>query len=53
VEAWFSVTPQKVSNGARLDLSVNVNNLFDEKEMTVAAYYPEGRTVRFTAGLRF
>jgi outer membrane receptor protein involved in Fe transport len=37
----------------RLDVAMNVNNLFDEKQMTVAAYYPEGRTVRFTAGLRF
>jgi outer membrane receptor protein involved in Fe transport len=56
VDEWGLVlgyAPKRLSNGARLDLSVNVNNLFDEKEMTVAAYYPEGRTVRFTAGLRF
>jgi outer membrane receptor protein involved in Fe transport len=37
----------------RLDLSLNVANLFDRKEMTLAAYYPEGRTVLFTTGLRF
>jgi outer membrane receptor protein involved in Fe transport len=44
---------KKFKNGTRLDLSLNVANLLDQKEMTVAAYYPEGRTVRFTAGLRF
>ncbi len=44
---------KKWQNGTRLDLSLNVNNLLDEKKMTTAAYYPEGRTVRLTAGLRF
>jgi outer membrane receptor protein involved in Fe transport len=37
----------------RLDLSMNVTNLLNRKEMTLAAYYPEGRTVLFTTGLRF
>ena len=44
---------KKFNNGTRLDLSLNVANLLDQKEMTVAAYYPEGRTVRFTTNLRF
>jgi outer membrane receptor protein involved in Fe transport len=56
VSEWSAVigyTFKKWQNGTRLDLSLNVNNLFDQKEMTTAAYYPEGRTVRLTAGLRF
>jgi len=56
VDEWSAVVGyafKRFNNGTRLDLSMNVNNLFDEKAMTVAAYYPEGRTVRFTAGLRF
>ena len=44
---------KKWQNGTRLDLSLNVNNLLDEKKMTTAADSPEGRTVRLTAGLRF
>jgi outer membrane receptor protein involved in Fe transport len=44
---------KKFKNGMHLDLSLNVANLLDQKEMTVAAYYPEGRTVRFTTNLRF
>jgi outer membrane receptor for ferric coprogen and ferric-rhodotorulic acid len=56
VDEWSAVAGyafKKFRNGTRLDVSVNVNNLFDEKQMTVAGYYPEGRTVRVTAGLRF
>lgn len=56
VDEWGVVLGYAVGrfkNGMRLDLALNVNNLFDEKEMTVAAYYPEGRTIRFTAKLRF
>lgn len=44
---------KKFKHGTRLDLSLNVANLLDQEEMTVAAYYPEGRTVRFTTSLRF
>jgi len=39
--------------GTQLDLSLNVANVLDRKALTVAAYYPEGRTVRVTAGVRF
>lgn len=56
VDEWGAVVGyafKKFKNGTRLDLSLNVANLLDQKEMTVAAYYPEGRTVRCTAGLRF
>jgi outer membrane receptor protein involved in Fe transport len=56
VSEWSAVIGyafKRFKSGARLDLSLNVNNLLDEKEMTTAAYYPEGRTVRLTAGLRF
>lgn len=56
VSEWSAVIGyafKKWQNGTRLDLSLNVNNLLDEKKMTTAAYYPEGRTVRLTAGLRF
>jgi len=56
VSEWSAVIGyafKKWQNGTRLDLSLNVNNLFDQKEMTTAAYYPEGRTVRLSAGLRF
>ncbi len=44
---------KKFKNGTSLDLSLNVANLLDQKDMTIAAYYPEGRTVRFTTGVRF
>lgn len=44
---------KKFSNGMRLDMSMNVANVLDERKMTVAAYYPEGRTFRFTTNLRF
>lgn len=44
---------RKMRNGARIDLSVNVANLFDDQKLTVAAYYPNGRTVRFTGTIRF
>jgi outer membrane receptor protein involved in Fe transport len=56
LDEWSAVVGyafKKFKNGMHLDLAMNVNNLFDEKQMTVAGYYPEGRTVRFTAGLRF
>lgn len=56
VDEWSAVlgyAVKKFNNGMRLDLALNVNNLFDEKAMTVAAYYPEGRTVRLTTSLRF
>jgi outer membrane receptor protein involved in Fe transport len=56
VEEWSAVVGyavKKLKNGMRLDLSMNVTNLFDRKEMTLAAFYPEGRTVMFTTGLRF
>jgi outer membrane receptor for ferric coprogen and ferric-rhodotorulic acid len=56
VDEWSAVVGyavKKFKNGMRLDLSLNVANLFDRKEMTLAAYYPEGRTVLFTTGLRF
>ena len=56
ISEWSAVIGsafKKWQNGARLDLSLNVNNLCDEKQMTTAAFYPEGRTVRLTAGLRF
>jgi outer membrane receptor protein involved in Fe transport len=56
VSEWSAVVGyafKRFTSGARLDLSLNVNNLLDEKQMTTAAYYPEGRTVRLTAGLRF
>lgn len=44
---------KRFKNGTSVDLALNVANLFDRKAMTVAAYYPEGRTVRFTTGVRF
>ena len=56
ISEWSAVIGyafKKWQNGARLDLSLNVNNLLDEKQMTTAAFYPEGRTVRLTAGLHF
>jgi hypothetical protein len=56
VDEWSAVVGyavKKFKNGMRLDLSMNVTNLLNRKEMTLAAYYPEGRTVLFTTGLRF
>jgi outer membrane receptor protein involved in Fe transport len=41
--------PHKMS----LDLALNVLNIFDQKELTVAAFYPPGREFRFTATVRF
>ncbi len=38
---------------AKVSFTLNVINLFDEQKMTVAAYYPTGREVRFTTGIRF
>jgi len=56
LDEWGAVVGyafKKFKNGTSLDLSLNVANLLDQKDMTVAAYYPEGRTVRFTTGVRF
>ena len=56
LDEWGAVVGyavRKFKNGMLLDLSMNVSNLLDAKRMTVAGYYPEGRTMRFTAGLRF
>lgn len=56
VDEWSAVVGyavKKFKNGMRLDLSMNVTNLLNRKEMTLAAYYPEGRTMLFTTGLRF
>lgn len=56
LDEWGAVVGyafKKFRNGLRLDLSLNVANLLDQKDMTVAGYYPEGRTVRFTTGVRF
>ena len=56
LDEWGAVVGyavKKFKNGTLLDLSVNVSNVLDVKRMTVAGYYPEGRTVRFTTGLRF
>lgn len=44
---------KKWQNGTRIDRSLNVNNVLDEKQMTAAPYYPEVRTVRRAAGMRF
>ena len=44
---------KKWQNGTRLDLSLNMNNVLDEKQMTAAPYYSEGRMVRLAAGMRF
>jgi hypothetical protein len=43
----------KVGARTYLHYSLNVTNLFNEEEITVAAYAPPGREIRFTAGLRF
>jgi len=56
VSEWSAVVGyavKKFQNGMRLDLSLNVTNLLDRKQMTLAAFYPEGRTMLFTTGLRF
>ena len=56
LDEWSAVAGyafKRFKNGSQLDLSLNVVNVLDRKAMTVAAYYPEGRTVRVTAGLRF
>jgi outer membrane receptor protein involved in Fe transport len=56
VSEWSAVVGyavKKFRNGMRLDLSLNVTNLLDRKQMTLAAFYPEGRTMLFTTGLRF
>lgn len=37
----------------KADLRFNVSNLFDEEEITTAAYAPPGREFRFTVNLRF
>lgn len=39
--------------GPRVDLSVNVTNLFNEDEITIAAYAPPGREVRMGASVKF
>lgn len=44
---------RKMRNGARFDVSVNVANLFNEQKLSVASYYPNGRTIRFTGSVRF
>lgn len=44
---------KKMKNGTQVDLALNVANLFDYKAMTVAGYYPEGRTVRLSTSIRF
>lgn len=51
--ANIGYAPKKFKNGMRLNLSLNVFNLFDERKMTVAAYAPEGRTYRLRADLTF
>ncbi len=43
----------KLASKFTVTYSLNVMNLFDEKEITVAAYAPWGRQVRFTTGVRF
>jgi outer membrane receptor protein involved in Fe transport len=56
VDEWSAVVGyavKKFKNGMSLDFSLNVTNLLDRKAMTVAGYYPEGRTVKLTTGLRF
>ncbi len=56
VDEWSAVVGyavKKFKNGMRLDFSLNVTNLLDNKDISLAAYYPEGRTMLFTTGLRF
>lgn len=38
---------------AKISLTLNVINLLDEEKMTVAAYYPNGREIRFTTNVQF
>lgn len=40
-------------HGVKATLSLNVSNLFDEQEITVAAYSPPGREFKLTADLKF
>lgn len=39
--------------GVRTSFSLNVVNLLDAEDATVAAYYPAGREIRFTTNVRF
>lgn len=41
------------TNKAKVSFTLNVLNVFDEQKMTVAAYYPTGREIRFTTSIRF
>jgi len=51
--AMLSYSPPKKISKARVTFTLNVLNVFDQERMTVAAYYPTGREIRFTTGIRF
>ncbi|MDR1789468.1 MAG: TonB-dependent receptor [Opitutaceae bacterium] len=43
----------RFSNKLALDFALNVQNIFNERDMSIAGYYPLGREVRFTTSLKY
>jgi outer membrane receptor protein involved in Fe transport len=43
----------KLQRGVRIDFNLNVANVFDEEEITVAAFTPPGREFKFTTSIKF
>jgi iron complex outermembrane receptor protein len=52
---WGAMANYNVRFGKKLStiFSVNVTNLFDERKLTVAAFTPPGREIRFTTSLKY